>query len=161
MQYQRYSICSMTDFFFLEKIFVVFSTKVRQYLLLLLLLFWTRHHIHNALFNKLSHTAIHPQDHIRHYYDFEHGFGSGVPRTMACNSLLVNTSLKNRSSLVQKLVLSIRRTLQVRNWYRTDEDKENSCWCSEPERGKIIIKKKERKTMNWTLKYTELVELEA
>ena len=52
---------------------------------------------------------------ISYNFDFERDVGFGVPGTKSHNSFLMDTWFKNRISLVQKLVLSIRRNLHVRS----------------------------------------------
>ena len=66
---------------------------------------------------------------------------------------------------MKKLVLSIRRILHVRNWFRTGEVKEEYCCRVKPGavEGKITIKtkiKKNIKTMSLTVKYSKVIEFE-
>ena len=65
-------------------------------------------------------------------FDSGHGVGSEISKTMFLNSLLVRM---NRSSLVQKLVHSIRKILHGKNWFRSDEAKEVCCCRGKPGEG--------------------------
>ena len=64
--------------------------------------------------------------------NFEHGVGPEVPGTMFHNSLLVNSLYKDRSSLVQMMVLNFRKILRVWDRFRADDVKEDYCCRGKP-----------------------------
>ena len=73
-----------------------------------------------------------------HNFDFEHGFGSEVPETISRNFFLVNSWYKERSSLVQKLILSSRKNLHVWDRLRNDDAKEDYCCRGKPAAGVCV-----------------------
>ena len=100
------------------------------------------------------------QDPFLYDFDFGHCIGLEVPGTISRNSLHLNSWFKDRRSLMHKIVLSFRKILHVWSRFRTDKAKEDYCYRGKLGGGRNYNQKKNIKKMNWTLKYSELSDLE-